>query len=875
MANSIKKGIHTNFSGASVLDAYECIRDVCTKTETRELDWLSKIIGAKVVGKFENQQRTGSFKFRGAYYRLKYRDSQKPIIAASAGNHGLAIAEAGKLLNIKTTICIPTTASSLKKERLSSYGHSIVQQGASLDEAIEYAQSLARKFDWDFISPYNDPLLIVGQGTVAVEFLEQCSDIDTLIIPTGGGGLISGIGLAAKLINPKIKIIGVCPEKYPSFFLSLRNGQANQVVSFPTLADGLAVNLENESITLTLGREFIDEMVLVSEEQIAAATLALLFHESQLVEPSGAVGLAALISRKLDTTSLGKIGLLFTGSNISTSNLHKILNYPFTDTTLFDFINMRGGKAEYQNSLRGVNFPNAIRQKSEASSELLLNTREQQILDQQQDNLYWQGRYNNIHNQVLKLKKYLSEYLEYCVLEQINIDHTAIDSLKNTIYNIEKVLTDLDNRDIPQNLSPADYNRNITERLQNYRTLLHEVLGASLILDWRSASYGQSLDTMFFHVDSQNNPGVNYNRYESNQLAIVEKTLAEILNINLEQEALFATSSGMAAYNLIESYLVRYVLNVGDKIYRPHYIYFETEEQITKLPNVSIIRTETHSTHEIATRIIAEQPRVVFLDPMTNTAELRMTNIEAVLRVVAKHISNNDLYVVIDGTMLSGQLNISSLAMISPRIKILYYDSCSKYLQLGLDIAMGGLVVIPLELQAFFDRLRRNTGTIMYDVAANIFPIYDRSVHQARMARFTRNAHIVGTLIESDKELQEQLLPKFPNLPTHQDYQLAQQFESIGGIITFSFTDPYLNQRDSLNSFIEIALVTAKKYGVSLTKGVSFGFSIPRISAATAMAENSPLFLRLSVGDRSYDETVLLTHALIAAFKVYRHHTIK
>jgi len=867
MANIIKEtGI--KLSGESILNAYKYICDVSAKTEARDLDWVSKICGAKVVGKFENQQRTGSFKFRGAYYRMKYRDTQKPIIAASAGNHGLAVAEAGKLLNIKTTICIPTTASSLKKERLSSYGHSIIQQGSSLDEAIVYAQILAKKFDWDFISPYNDPLLIAGQGTVAVEFLEQCSDIDTLIIPTGGGGLISGVGLVAKLINPKIKIIGVCPEKYPSYFLSLKKGKASQVPSYPTFADGLAVNLEDESITLPLGREFIDEIILVSEEQIAAATLALLFHESQLVEPSGAVGLAALMGRKVDTPSLGKIGLLFTGGNVSTSNLHKILNYPFTDTTLFDFINMRGNKAKYQNSLRGVDFSHPVQEKSTgASFDLLSNAEKQQILDQQQDRLYWQGRYDHIQNLVSKLKKRLNEYLEYCTLEKINTDQIAVNSLQNTISHIEKTLTD-SAKEIPQNLLPATYNRNITEHLQRYRTLLHEVLSASLVLDWRSASYGQSWDTMFFNVDSQGNPGVNYNRYESNQLATVEKTLAEILNINLEQKALFATSSGMSAYTLIESYLVRHVLNAGDKIYIPHYIYFETEEQIIKLPYIKIIRTETHDTHDIATRIIAEQPRVVFLDPLTNTKELRMTDIGAVLRAVSEHITN-DLYVIIDGSMLSGQVDISSLSIINPKIKILYYDSCSKYLQLGLDIAMGGLVVIPIELQSFFDRLRRNTGTIMYDSAANIFPIYDRSVHQKRMMRFVRNARIVGMLIESDKELTKHLSPHFPSLSSHEDFLVAQHYESIGGIITFSFNDPYLNQRDSLNSFIEIALVTAKEHGVSLTKGVSFGFSIPRISAATAMAENSPPFLRLSVGDRSYDETVLLANALIAAFKLY------
>lgn len=853
-------------SGENIIKAYTQIREVCTLTELRELDWVSKVIGKKVIGKFENQQRTGSFKFRGAYYRIKYRNTMRPVIAASAGNHGLAVAEAAKILQVKATIVIPTTASILKKERLSSYGHSIIQQGSSLDEAILYAQELARKFDWDFLSPYNDSLLITGQGTVAVEFLTQCQDIDTIIVPTGGGGLLSGIGLAAKHINPRIRVIGVCPETHTSFFQSFKERQIIQVSNYPTFADGLAVNLEDRSITLSLSQKVVDEVVLVSEEQIAAATLALLFHESQLVEPSGAVGLAALMGNVIKLDSKNKIGILFTGNNVSTGNLHKILSYPFTDSRLFDFINVHGVKAKYQNPLRGADFSTSIKQVNGTNKESSLD--KNQKFDEEQDRQYWSGRYKHIQELVIKLKKHSKEYQEYCNLEKINLDNFALKSLENSLERIEKTLADSNNTKILSDLSPSDYNRNITEHTQRYRALLHELLSASLVLDWRSASYGQSWDTMFFHVDSQGNPGVNYNRYESNQLAKVEKTLANILCVNLEQSTLLATSSGMSAYSLIESYLLREVLKPGAKIYIPHYIYFETEEQISCLCHVQVTRTETHEPDTIVNHVLTEKPKVLFLDPLTNTVDLRMTDIELILKKIAQSIKET-LYIVIDGTMLSGQVDISKLAEISSKIKIFYYDSCSKYLQLGLDIAMGGLVIVPIETQASFDRLRRNTGTIMYDAAANIFPIYDRQTHQNRMMRFSRNARIIGELIEADLELKGKLIPHFPGLVSHQDNHIAKRYESVGGLITFSFTDPLLNQRDSLNSFIEIALKVAKEQKVSLTKGVSFGFSLPRISAASAMAENSPPFLRLSAGDRSYIETVLLGQALITAFKFY------
>lgn len=863
---------HNQPSGENIVEAYAQIQKVCTLTELRDLDWVSKIIGKKVIGKFENQQRTGSFKFRGAYYRIKYRNTTKPVIAASAGNHGLAVAEAANILQVKATIVIPTTASALKKERLSSYGHSIIQQGASLDEAILYAQELAKEFDWDFLSPYNDPLLITGQGTVAVEFLTQCRDIDMIIVPTGGGGLLTGIGLVAKHINPKIKVVGVCPETHPSFFQSFKKKQIIQVSNYPTFADGLAVNLEDGNITLPLSQKVVDEVVLVSEEQIAAATLALLFHESQLVEPSGAVGLAALMGNIIKLDSRNKIGILFTGSNVSTGNLHKILNYPFSNSKLFDFINVHGVKTKYQNTLRGADFSISINKTNNLIKEDFLD--KDQKSDEEQDRHYWSGRYEHIQLLVLKLGKISKEYREYCNLEKINLDNFALKNLEDSLERIKKILDDPESTIISSNLSPSDYNRNITEHVQRYRALLHELLSASLVLDWRSASYGQSWDTMFFHVDSQGNPGVNYNRYESNQLAEVEKTLANILGVNLEQLALLATSSGMSAYSLIESYLLREVLEPGAKIYIPHYIYFETEEQISSLSHIQIIRTDTHEPDEIINNVLTEKPKVLFLDPLTNTVDLRMTDIELILKRIAQNVSET-LYVVIDGTMLSGQVDVSKLTKISQKIIILYYDSCSKYLQLGLDVAMGGLIVVPVETQASFNRLRRNTGAIMYDATANIFPVYDRQTHQARMVRFSRNARIIGELIEADPELKGKLVPHFPGLTSHQDNHIAMKYASVGGVITFSFTDPSLNQRDSLNSFIEVALKATKEYNVSLTKGVSFGFSLPRISAASAMAENSPPFLRLSTGDRSYAETVLLGQALIAAFKFYISNSVR
>ena len=845
-----------------IYEAYKAISKICVKTDVRKLSWLQRIAGIDAVGKFENQQRTGSFKFRGAYNRLRHQDHSRNIIAASAGNHGLAIAEAAKLLELNATICIQTTASPLKRNRLAAYEHSIVPMGAQLEEATTYAKNIAKKNDWDFISPYNDPWIIQGQASVALEFLEQIPDIDIFVVPVGGGGLISGVGLIAKQIKPSIKVIGVEPESYASVSSSLQAGKNQRVTNYPTLADGLAVNLEDGSITLDIVRQVVDDIILVSEEEIAAAVLALLYHESQLVEPAGAVGLAAVISGKIKMT--GRIGLIFSGGNVTTGNLAKIMNFPFQDRKLFDFINIHGERISHKTSLKGVDFSSQRGKQQEAFSE-------DQERDAREDTEYLKTRFGEIKQTARRIQARLKEYLDYCNVEKLNIDEAAVHTVTNLERNISELLGQNGGINLDPHLPPTEYGRQVTAHLQKYRSLLHMIMATSMVLDLRSASYGQSWDTMFFALDSQGNPGVNYNRYESNQLTFVERQLAEVLRLDQRTIGLLVTSSGMAAYSVIEAYLQRYVLKLGDIVLLPHYIYFETDEQISKLPNINIQRADTHDVAEICKLIKEKKPRVVFLDPLTNTVELRMTDTEAVIKQTAKEELNEDIYFVIDGTMMSGEINPFPSDKGNPHVKVLYYDSCSKYLQLGLDIAMGGLVAIPVELTALFDRLRRNTGTIMYDSASNIFPAYSREIHDRRMRRMSRNAILISNAINQDPELAQTMQAHYPILKSHPDHVLAKKFNSVGGLMTFTFNNPTLNQRDSLNSFIETALVVAKKHSVSLTKGVSFGFSLPRISAATAMAENSPPFLRLSVGDRSYNETTMLATALIEAFRRYIH----
>jgi threonine dehydratase len=846
-----------------IVKANQVLQGNAVKTNVRKLSWLKQYGDFDVVAKFENQQITGSFKYRGAYNFMSQQKKDRPVIAASAGNHALAVAEAGKKFGIKTTICIPTTASSVKKNRLASYPHSLILEGASLEESGKYAIDLAQKEDWDYISPYNNQKIIQGQGTVAIEFLEQTNNLDTLVVPVGGGGLISGVALMAKHIKPDIKIIGVEPELYNTFYTMKHGGGIDKTPNSPTFADGLAVNLEDNSLTPDIIDKFVDEIVTVNEEEIAAGVLAMLYHESQLIEGGGAAGIAAIIAGKIGKDS-GKIGVIVSGGNITVSNLSKIINYPFKNQQLINYINTYGEKAATKVALKGIDFS---KKHSQLTLSKLDNTQSDDVSD---DIRYYNGRYNDAKNKLEKYTTQFNDYIEYCDRKGIVPDSSATAMFKslNTMASNQLLAFDVNELKIINN--PTAYNKKITQLIQQYRSLMHTIMSLSLVLDWRSASYSQSIDTQFFGINSQDNPGVNYNRYESDRLTSLEKQLAQVLGLNQEKTSLLMTSSGMAAYTLLESYLIRYALKPNDTVLIPQYLYFETDEQISGVQGIEVINKNIHNTDEIVELISAIQPKVVFLDPITNTVQLRMTDVYEVIRKTSKLKLEHDVYIAIDGSLMSGELESSKLYNhTNSKLHVIYYDSCSKYLQLGMDIAMGGLVAFPTELAPIFERLRRNTGTILYDFAANIFPSYDRATQKYRMSRMGRNAQIVGQMVENSSDINQDFHAIYPKLKGHSDYKTACKFDSVGGLITFAFTDESLNQRESLNSLIEIILATAKDNGLSITKGVSFGFSIPRISAAAAMAENAIPFLRLSVGDRSISETRLLADTIIQSVKKY------
>lgn len=297
------------------------------RTPTLLSEWLSPIVGFEFYLKREHRQGTGSFKERGArnaLMRLAMEQEEPRVIAASAGNHALALASHGKQLGIPVTVVMPIFAPMIKIENCRNFGADVILHGEHIGECYEHAQTLVASQGLTYVNGYDAPDIIAGAGTIGLEILEQVQELDAIVVPVGGGGLIAGIALAAKSIHPDIDIIGVEPINAASFTAALKTGKPVRADVKPTLADGLAVPCVGDN-AFAIGAPLIDEMITVSEQDVALAILRLVEMEKAVVEGAGAVGVAAALAGKLDKYMGKRVATVLCGGNIDTTMLGRII----------------------------------------------------------------------------------------------------------------------------------------------------------------------------------------------------------------------------------------------------------------------------------------------------------------------------------------------------------------------------------------------------------------------------------------------------------------------------------------------------------------------------------------------------------------------
>ena len=310
-----------------VKEAYARLEGVVHHTPFSYAPILSEMSGYKVYLKKENLQRTGAFKLRGAFNKiatLVESGRKGGVVAASAGNHAQGVAFAANHFGIDATIVMPESTPLTKVQGVKAFGANVILEGGNYDEAYAYAVKFGEEKGFDFVHPFTDEEVMAGQGTVALEMLEAQPDLDAMVIPVGGGGLIAGMATAAKALKRDIEIVGVSAEGAPAMRQSYEAKKPIDTTSVRTIADGIAVR-DTSPITLEYILKYVDRFEGVCEDEIASAILFLLEGQKVLVEGAGSVGVAALMHGKLDFPKGSKVGIVLSGGNIDVTMLSLII----------------------------------------------------------------------------------------------------------------------------------------------------------------------------------------------------------------------------------------------------------------------------------------------------------------------------------------------------------------------------------------------------------------------------------------------------------------------------------------------------------------------------------------------------------------------
>ncbi len=312
---------------SEIIKAKKKINGIVNKTPFAFAPLLTERVGAKVYLKKENLQITGAYKIRGAYNKiasLSKEEKQRGVIAASAGNHAQGVAYSAALFKTPATIIMPEATPLLKVVGTKALGAKVILKGSNYDEAYEFATTYAQENSLTFIHPFKDRQIMAGQGTVALEMYDERDDLNMVLVPIGGGGLISGVASAIKQLDPKIKIIGITSKGAPAMYESFKEKKPLSTNGVRTIADGIAVrDASKENLDIIL--ECVDDIIQVDDEEIANAVLFLLERQKIVVEGAGAVGVAALMHDKIKLKPTDNIGVILSGGNIDVGMLSVII----------------------------------------------------------------------------------------------------------------------------------------------------------------------------------------------------------------------------------------------------------------------------------------------------------------------------------------------------------------------------------------------------------------------------------------------------------------------------------------------------------------------------------------------------------------------
>ncbi|KAI1733369.1 pyridoxal-5'-phosphate-dependent protein beta subunit [Xylaria scruposa] len=827
----------------AVEEAYPRVSGYVVRTPVIRLPWLDTG-DREVWAKLECHQHTGSFKYRGAFNALSKTETMN-IITASAGNHALAAAAAGDHLGKTVYVIVPTTVSELKVNRLMAACAKVSILGQDLYESTKVAVGLAGSSELlsksdariHYLSPYDDPDVAAGAGTMMIEVDEDAGQFDTVVVPLGGGGLAAGIGAWCSVHSPSTRVVCSHPEIFGRDF---GKGQAFEhelaTPTVPSYSDGLAVQLLRNTPFRDILRDTIHGVIQVSESETAASISTALRLQSLLIEGAAATSIAALTSPESKETIKGRVLLILSGANITSGYLARSLVSDVADA-----------KTRSKLGLRNI-IPSLDRFGS-------MNLPKKSGKDASVASTAASSGWPRLIQRLLGLIETVKANHEYKEEFASRLDLDTDPWCQSVFRAFHSQLSEHANQLAADIQWPSDKPLEPWVIEERYRVLLQMQATLGCLFVRASASNDQSTRDWFFDLDSQSSSSLNYDRYGSPSLRTAEQNMAQVLSLGTAQPIeLLMTSSGMAAYQVIHHFILQ-AARTNPTIVLSPYVYFESMEQLYGLPNFNVQHSSTFDADDIIETAEQYDADVVFVDPVANISGLPTTDVRHFLQTVSRRAGWSKRIVVVDGTVVSGAIPVFDWVEGSSAPSLLYYESASKYLQFGLDLQMGGVIVYPSKYDKVMRNIRRNTGTVMYSRGISILPPLDFESFQGRMATFTSNAETLQrALCQGASEVAE---IRFPTEWRKGGWRHG------GGLITIRFLEEGLNNKEGLEACIDLILRTAKTIKVPITQGVSFGFSTTRVSSASSMAENSDPFLRISVGadiHRAKDlSTVILT----------------
>ncbi|WCM91943.1 PLP-dependent transferase [Acidovorax sp. NCPPB 2350] len=458
---------------------------------------------------------------------------------------------------------------------------------------------------------------------------------------------------------------------------------------------------------------------------------------------------------------------------------------------------------------------------------------------------------------VAELQGRLKQYTMYCKANNVPIQRPLVGQLESAMSSaLEVAEARIWHEGGLQAESELD--RQTIECEQLARMMLQTKSYVIQCLEWCAPAYEQSHSNQFFDLCAQRNARVNYERYESKEVEAIERQLAEVLGYDTTQKAVVLTSSGMSAYAIVEAFTVREILSPGDTVLVSPYIYFEASGQLTTLKSLDVVFAESYDVEQILALAEARQPRAIFLDPLSNTPEQRLIDLDRFFREIGSRMTGA-VTVVVDGTMSPGCYR-PEWSDADGKVEVIYYESCSKYLQLGFDSMMAGYVLAPIAHREKLGIIRRNTGAILSRDCANTFPRYSADTLWKRMDIIARNAMAVMDHFSGLDAVQSLVEVHYPGHASHPDHEVGKRYKTLGGCVSFKFRSG--NDYPKLNRFISELIEVCTARGIRLIKGVSFGHTVPRVSASSAMAGFDKPYIRLFVGALGVESTQALCKAI-------------